>query len=78
MKRKTTTSAVVLLIALATVFALYISRGPSQTTKSPPSAEQQRDTAALKNQIGVLEERMNTLEERLAEPRSQSVKRALH
>jgi hypothetical protein len=74
MKRKNITSAVVLLIALATVFALYISRGTSQTTIPQLSVQQQKDTAEMKKQIGILEERVNTLEERLADRYSHSMK----
>ncbi|HEY2988243.1 MAG TPA: hypothetical protein VGL11_11000 [Candidatus Binatia bacterium] len=65
MKRKYTIS-LALLIVLVTLFALYISRGTSQTTVQPLSAEQQAEVARLKREIAILEERVNTLEERLA------------
>jgi hypothetical protein len=69
MKRESTTSLVVLLIALATAFVLYISLATSPTTISPPSPEQQRDVAKLKKQLALLEERVDLLYERQAEPR---------
>lgn len=70
MKTETTTSVVVLFI-LATVFVLYISWEMSQPTMPPsPSAEPQREVTALKQQIAGLKERVDWLEERLAEPRT--------
>jgi hypothetical protein len=71
MKIRTRTSAIVLLI-LTTAFVLYISWGTSQPTMPPPSsAEQQKEVAALKQQIAMLEERVNWLVERQTAPQRQ-------
>jgi hypothetical protein len=63
--------AVVLFIAVASVFVLYMSSGTPQTALSPPSAENQKEVAELKRQIAGLQERVNWLAERFTEPQRQ-------
>jgi hypothetical protein len=71
MKTETRTWAVVLLI-LATGFVLYISWGTPQPSMPPSSsAEQQKEVAALKQQMAMLEERVNWLAERQMAPQRQ-------
>jgi len=67
MKRKNTISAVVMLIVLAAIFVFYTSQGTSQTTPPSSSAGQQNEIAKMKKQIVALEQRVNTLEGRLAD-----------
>jgi hypothetical protein len=68
MKTEGRASTVALLIA-AMLFVLYLSWGTSQPTTPPPSAEQQKEVAALKQQIAALNGRVDWLEERFVEPR---------
>ena len=63
------TYSVVVLIAFAILFVMYISRGTPQTATR--SSEQQSQVAELKKQIAGLQERVNWLEERLTEPQRQ-------
>ena len=67
MKRKNTISAVAILSVLAAVFVFYTSQGTSQTNPPSPSAEQQNEIAKMKKQIVALEQRVNTVEGRLAD-----------
>ena len=69
MKRESTTSAVALLVALFTLFVVYILSGTTQTTVPAPSPEQQKEVSELKKQISLLEERVNLLLEWHAQPR---------
>jgi hypothetical protein len=68
MKKESTTSVVALLVALVTLFLVYISSGTTQTTLPATPAEQE-DVAEMKKQISVLEERVSFLLEKQTEPR---------
>lgn len=68
---KENTHRAVVLTALAILVLWYISSATPQTPTPPSSAEQQKDVADLKKQFVGLQERVNWLEERLAEPQRQ-------
>lgn len=63
--------AVVLFVAVASVFVLYMSSGTPQIALSLSSAEHQKEVAELKRQIAGLQERVNWLAERFTEPQRQ-------
>ena len=67
MRRKNTISAVVMLIVLAAVLVFYGSQGTSQTTPPSSSAGQENEIAEMRRQIVALKQRVNTIEERLAD-----------
>ena len=67
MKKENTYSTAVLITA-AILFILYMFGGRSQTSVSSSSPEQQKEVAELKKQIAGLQERLNWLEEKFAEP----------
>jgi hypothetical protein len=69
MKRENTASAIALLIALVTLFVVYIASGTTQTTAPPSSPDQEKEVFELKKQIFLLEERVNLLLEWHAQPR---------
>jgi len=59
---------IVLCIVLASVLALYMSTGTSQTDLTSASLMQQHEIAELKKQVAGLQEKLNWLEERFTEP----------
>jgi hypothetical protein len=69
MKRESTTSTVALVIALVTLFVVYISSGTTQTTVIPSAPDQEKEVSELKKHVALLEERINLLLEWHAQPR---------
>ena len=67
MKKKNTYSTAVLVMA-AILFILYVLGGRSQSSTPSASPEQQKEVAELKRQIAGLQERLQWLEEKFAEP----------
>jgi len=64
-------SAVVLLIVLLAVLVVVISWGTSPTPLPPSPSEQRKELATLKEQIALLEQRVDWLVERQTAPHRQ-------
>jgi hypothetical protein len=68
MNRANTNLILVTLLAVMAVFVLYLSGASSPTPEPPPLAKQQDEVADLEKQIAFLEQRVQLLYERQAEP----------